>query len=65
MCADHAHPEFVPGHPFKGGDVRSCGYLMHPEMKYFQTSTPLLFAPPNPTKVPGAVAATATFPSFG
>ena len=64
-CADHAHPEYVPGHPFKGGDFRSIGYLQHPDMKRFQISTPYLFAPPNPAKVAGAVVAAPAFPSFG
>ena len=55
----------MPGHPFKGGDMRSTGMLLHPDMKRFQINTPYLFTPPNPTKVIGAAAATATFPSFG
>ena len=38
---------------------------MHPDMKYFQIQTPLLFAPPNPEKMCGAVAAATNFPSFG
>ena len=63
---DHAHPTEVPGHPFKGGDIRSVGMLMHPDMKRFQIQTPYLFAPPNPSKVAGASAvAAAAVPSFG
>ena len=56
----------MPGHPFKGGDMRSIGMIMHPDMKRFQINTPYLFTPPNPAKVDGASAATAAaFPSFG
>ena len=66
VCAlDHAHPTDVAGHPFKGFDTQSCGYLLHPDMKRFQIQTPVLFAPPNPEKVVGAVTASASFPSFG
>jgi hypothetical protein len=54
----------VAGHPFKGGWVFSTGQLAHPDMKRFQINTPMLFAPPNPAKVAGAVAAAAAFPSF-
>ena len=55
----------MPGHPFKGGDLRSCGQLLHPDLKRFQIQTPYLFAPPNPEKVAGAAVAAASFPSFG
>ena len=65
ICLDHAHPENVPGHPFKGGDVRSIGQVMHPDLKRFQIMTPYQFAPPNPTKVPCADVTPPTFPSFG
>ena len=43
----------------------SIGQLAHPDMKRFQISTPFLFAPPNPAKVPGIAAGAAAIPSFG
>ena len=65
LLTDHAHPTWVPGHPFKGGDIRSVGYLLHPDMKRFQIMTPYLFSPCNPEKIVGASVAAASFPSFG
>ena len=65
MFADHAHPTFVTGHPFKGNMSFSIGQLAHPDMKRFQINTPFLFAPPNPAKVMGAAAGAASIPSFG
>jgi len=55
---------FTAGHPFKGSWVSSIGYLQHPDMKKFAIFTPILFAPPNPTKVPGIEAAKSEIPSF-
>ena len=62
---DHAHPHYIPGHPFKGNTGLSSGYLLHPDMFKFQLNNPYLFSPPNPTKVAGAAAAALTVPSFG
>ena len=52
------------GHPFKGGWVLPQGYLQHPDMKRFSIATPILFAPPNPIKMPHAAAAPMQTPSF-
>ncbi len=61
----HAHPTMVAGHPFKGGWVASTGQLLNPEMARFQIATPILFSPPNPTKMAGYVAPVVAVPSFG
>ena len=70
----HAHPTFVQGHPFKGGQVYSTGYLRNPEMKRFGLTLPVLFKPPHPAKSPrasvvyaagGAVVAAEAVPNFG
>ena len=63
-CLDHAHPTFVTGHPFKGGNSLSIGQLAHPDLKRFQINTPFLFAPPNPEKVMNGSAASVKIPSF-
>ena len=63
-CLDHAHPTFVTGHPFKGGNSLSSGQLLHPDLKRFQIMTPFLFAPPNPEKVMNGASATPAIPSF-
>ena len=62
---DHAHPEAVVGHGFKGGHIVSQGHLQHPDMKRFAISSPFLFAPPRPNAwvnaaTMGAVATTTT-----
>lgn len=48
--AYHAHPTFVPGHPFKGGDIVSSGQLTHPDAKRFQIGQSFATLPPNPVK---------------
>ena len=55
----------MAGHPFKAAASMSIGQLAHPDLKRFQIATPYLFAPHNPLKVAGAVAAATSFPSFG
>ena len=65
LLLDHAHPEMVPGHGFKGGVHMSTGYLQNPEIKKFQLNTPIAFFPPNPEKTAGYVAAASAVPSFG
>ena len=48
-----AHPNLVPGHPFKGGDHwQSTGQLLHPEAKKFGLTTPHLFKPTRPGTAP-------------
>merc|ERR1712100_530457 len=54
----------VAGHPFKGGDIKSTGMLLNPEVAKFAISTPLLFVPPNPMKVVDYQAPAAATPSF-
>lgn len=63
MSLDHAHPELVAGHPFKGGDVFSIGMLANPEMAKFAIQSPMLFVPPNPMKTVDSPSAPAQ-PSF-
>jgi len=63
---DHAHPNMVAGHPFKGSWVFSTGQLLHPDLKRFAIGSPVLFKPTMPGKnpfFPAAVAAS-TVPSF-
>ena len=61
----------VAGHPFKGGNMRSVGYLSHPDMKRFNIGEHALFAPPRPNALVtamsmGLMARAATqVPSFG
>ena len=62
---DFAHGTDVPGHPFKGGDIRPAGYLLHPDMIRFQIQTPYFFAKSDPSKIPGAQVAAPQVPSFG
>ena len=54
----------VAGHPFKGGSFYSTGQLCHPDLKRFQINTPVLFAPPNPLKSAGFMAAAVSVPTF-
>ena len=54
----------VAGHPFKGGDLRSTGMLLNPEVAFFAINTPLLFTPPNPMKTWNSEAAAPAAPSF-
>ena len=56
---DHAHPNMVAGHPFKGSWVYSTGQLLHPDLKRFAIGSPVLFKPVMPV-----AAAAATVPSF-
>ena len=61
---DHAHPNNVAGHPFKGGDARSIGMLANPEIARFGIMTPILFVPPNPMKVAEYQATCPAVPTF-
>ena len=61
----HAHPTYIPGHPFKGAANLSIGQLANPEMIRFQLATPYFFAPVNPEKTVGSVAQQAASDSFG
>ena len=55
----------IAGHPFKTRwQGMSSGYLEHPDMKRFNINTPILFAPPNPDKMVGAVRQESSLPSF-
>ena len=61
----HAHPTMIPGHPFKGGCVMSTGQLLHPDVKRFGLTTPILFKPPTPGNNPYEVREQApAVPSF-
>jgi len=54
----------VAGHPFKGGAIFSTGQLLHPDMKRFMISTPVLFVPPFPGKNPYDTITKPQVPSF-
>ena len=61
----------IVGHPFKGGNVMSTGYLEHPDMKRFNLCDSTLFVPPrpnvwvNPIAFGAFAAAAPQVPSFG
>ena len=60
----HAHPLNIVGHPFKGANILSIGYLNHPDMKRFMINDATLFAPIRPDAAPGAATAGSSVPSF-
>ena len=61
----------IPGHPFKGGQMLSTGYLEHPDMKRFDINDSHLFAPPRPDAYTlammamGGAGPASNVPSFG
>mmetsp|Transcript_5880 Transcript_5880/g.6629 ORF Transcript_5880/g.6629 Transcript_5880/m.6629 type:complete len:155 (+) Transcript_5880:32-496(+) len=57
-----AHPNLVPGHPFKGGMwAYSQGMLLNPEIKRFAIFSPLFFKPVRPGAGAEDVTAEKTF----
>uniref|UniRef100_A0A7S3NT56 Uncharacterized protein n=1 Tax=Euplotes crassus TaxID=5936 RepID=A0A7S3NT56_EUPCR len=57
-----AHPNEVPGHPFKGGMwPMSRGMLLNPEIKRFAIASPLFFKPVRPGAGPGDTVASKSF----
>ena len=46
--AYHAHPTMIVGHPFKGANIASIGFLQHPDMNRFALNDASLFVPPRP-----------------
>ena len=61
---DHAHPTFIPGHPFKGGWVLSTGQLYHPDLKRFGLNTAVFMKPVAPGKNPYDTPVVNVVPSF-
>ena len=61
---DHAHPNMVAGHPFKGSWVYSTGQLLHPDLKRFAMQSAVLFKPPFPGKNPYDTPSVTATPSF-
>ena len=58
----------IVGHPFKGGNILSAGFLTHPDMKRFALNDATLFVPPRPDVWAQALLATTaidSIPSFG
>lgn len=45
----------VAGHGLKGGMPESTGHLLHPDIMRFNLFGPIMFVPPNPSKIVGAV----------
>lgn len=54
VLLDFAHPTMIAGYPFKGGERRSTGELLHPEIRRFNLWHHRLYVPPHPEKNPYA-----------